>query len=222
MCSCLALALAALDRIVEGKYRKGGDQFMNHLKEIMEIANHFEPKKKALPYLELDSMMLSQVVEVAHRVAQNDINNTHIQNWVKRKYLPNPQKKKYTREQVANILLINDLRNILSLEEASQLLSFVNLNLEDNSDDRINPAKLYRYYSEIFDLSQKDWVTSLEQLPKEVNQILAGEDLSEDDKDKVAATLVILDLLARANLYKQIAQQWLKNISRAGTPGEES
>lgn len=195
---------------------------MNHLKEIMEIANHFEPKKKALPYLELDSMMLSQVVEVAHRVAQNDINNTHIQNWVKRKYLPNPQKKKYTREQVANILLINDLRNILSLEEASQLLSFVNLNLEDNSDDRINPAKLYRYYSEIFDLSQKDWVTSLEQLPNEVNQILAGEDLSEDDKDKVAATLVILDLLARANLYKQIAQQWLKNISRAGTPGEES
>ncbi len=195
---------------------------MNHLKEIMEIANHFEPKKKALPYLELDSMMLSQVVEVAHRVAQNDINNTQIQNWVKRKYLPNPQKKKYTREQVANILLINDLRNILSLEEASQLLSFVNLNLEDNSDDRINPAKLYRYYSEIFDLSQKDWVASLEQLPKEVNQILAGEDLSEDDKDKVAATLVILDLLARANLYKQIAQQWLKNISRAGTPGEES
>ncbi|SHN87290.1 DUF1836 domain-containing protein [Desulfitobacterium chlororespirans] len=195
---------------------------MNHLKEIMEIANHFEPKKKALPYLELDSMMLSQVVEVAHRVAQNDINNTQIQNWVKRKYLPNPQKKKYTREQVANILLINDLRNILSLEEASQLLSFVNLNLEDNSDDRINPAKLYRYYSEIFDLSQKDWVTSLEQLPKEVNQILAGEDLSEDDKDKVAATLVILDLLARANLYKQIAQQWLKNISQAGTPGEES
>ena len=189
---------------------------MNHLKEIMEIANHFEPKKKALPYLELDSMMFSQVVEVAHRVAQNDINNTHIQNWVKRKYLPNPQKKKYTREQVANILLINDLRNILSLEEASQLLSFVNLNLEDNSDDRINPAKLYRYYSEIFDgrghLRRKVGI----------NQILAGEDLSEDDKDKVAATLVILDLLARANLYKQIAQQWLKNISRAGTPGEES
>ncbi|AFM00687.1 MULTISPECIES: DUF1836 domain-containing protein [Desulfitobacterium] len=193
---------------------------MNYLKDIIEIANHFEPKKKALPYLELDSMMLSQVVEVAQRVSQNDINNTHIQNWVKRKYLPNPHKKKYTREQVANILLINDLRNILSLEEASQLLGFVNLNLADNTDDRINPAKLYGYYSEIFDLSQKDWVTSLEQLPKEVNQILAGEDLSVDDKDKVAATLVILNLLARANLYKQIAQQWLKNISPTNIPQE--
>lgn len=193
----------------------------SYINDILEIANQFEPKKKALPYLELDSMMLSQVVEVAQRVSQNDINNTHIQNWVRRKYLPHPQKKKYTREQVANILLLNDLRNILSLEEASQLLRFVNLNLDDNTDDRINPAKLYRYYSEIFDLTQKDWVTSLEQLPKEVSQILAGEDLTEEDKDKVAATLVILNLLARANLYKQIAQQWLKNVPQIDTPCEE-
>lgn len=193
----------------------------SYIKDILEIADQFEPKKKALPYLELDSMMLSQVVEVAQRVSQNDINNTHIQNWVRRKYLPHPQKKKYSREQVANILLLNDLRNILSLEEASQLLRFVNLDLDDNTDDRINPAKLYRYYSEIFDLTQKDWVTSLEQLPKEVNQILAGEELTEEDKDKVVATLVILNLLARANLYKQIAQQWLKNFSQNDTPCEE-
>lgn len=184
----------------------------SYMTDILDIANQYEPKKKALPYLELDSMMLSQVVEVAQRVSQNDINNTHIQNWVRRNYLPHPQKKKYTREQVANILLLNDLRNILTLEEASELLRFVNLNLDDNSDDRINPAKLYKYYSEIFDLTQNDWVTSLEQLPKEVNQTLAEEDLSDEDKDKVAASLVILNLLARANLYKQIAQQWLKNI----------
>lgn len=163
-------------------------------------------------------MMLSQVVEVARRVSHNDINNTHIQNWVRREYLPHPQKKKYTREQVANILLLNDLRNILSLEDASQLLSFVNLNLSDNTDDRINPAKLYRYYSEIFDLTQEDWVTSLEQLPEEVNDALSGEELNPEDKDKVAATLVILNLLARANLYKQIAQEWLKNTHQPNQP----
>lgn len=180
------------------------------LQEILEIANKFEPKQKALPYLELDSMMLSQVVEVAQRFSQNDINSTQIQNWVRRKYLPHPHKKKYSREQLANILLLNDLRNILTLEEASQLLEYVNLALDDNSDDRINPAKLYRYYSEIFDHTQKDWIDSLEQLPEEVEQALVEEELSEDDLAKVASTLVILNLLARANLYKQIAQQWLK------------
>jgi hypothetical protein len=191
-----------------------------YLKEILEIANRFEPKSKALPYLELDSMMLSQVVEIAQRVSQNDINHVHIQNWVRRKYLPHPQKKKYNHEQVANILLLNDLRNILPLEEASHLLGFVNETLDDNSDDRINPAKLYRYYSEIFDHTQQDWVKSLEQLHKEAEETLQGEEMNESDKENVAATLIVLNLLARANLYKQIAHQWLQKLSE--DPTQES
>lgn len=185
-----------------------------YIEDIFFIVNQLEPKSKALPYLELDSMMLSQVVEVAQRVSQNDINHVHVQNWVRRKYLANPHKKKYNREQVANILLLNDLRNILSLEEASRLLGFVNQKLDDDSDDRINPSKLYRYYSEIFDRTQSDWIKSLEQLTKEVNDSLAGDEINEADKEKVAATLVILNLLAQANLYKQITQYWLKHQSK--------
>ena len=183
-----------------------------YLNDILESVNSLEPKAKALPFLELDSMMLSQVVEVAKMISQNDINSGHVQNWVRRKYLPNPQKKKYSREQVANILLINDLRNILSLEEASGLLSFVNQTLADNSDDRINPAKLYRYYSEIFDRTRQDWQKSLEQLAREVDESIAGDEINEEDKEKVAITLVILNLLARGNLYKQIAQNWLTKL----------
>lgn len=182
------------------------------LSGILEIMNTLEPKAKALPYLELDSMMLSQVVEVAQRVSHNDISSTHVQNWVRRKYLAHPQKKKYNREQVANILLINDLRNILSLEESSQLLGFVNETLADNSDDRINPVKLYRYYSETFDRTQLDWQKSLEQLGHEVDDSLTGEEMTEEDREKVAITLVLLNLLARANLYKQVAKQWLNSL----------
>ena len=65
-----------------------------HMQAIRDVLNDLEPKQKALPYLELDSMMLAQVVEVAQRVSQNDINPTHVQNWVRRKYIPHPQKKK--------------------------------------------------------------------------------------------------------------------------------
>ncbi|ODA42663.1 DUF1836 domain-containing protein [Desulfosporosinus sp. BG] len=183
-----------------------------HIQAIRDVLNDLEPKQKALPYLELDSMMLAQVVEVAKRVSQNDINPTHVQNWVRRKYVPNPQKKKYNREQVANILLINDLRDILSLEEVSNLLGYVNESLLDTSDDRINPTKLYRYYSEIFDRSQMDWQISLQGLEKEVEETLNGEKMEEEDREKVATTLVILNLLARANLYKQIAKRWLNTL----------
>ncbi len=182
-------------------------------RDIREILNELEPKGKALPYLELDSMMLAQVVEVAQRVSQNDINSTHVQNWVRRKYIPNPQKKKYNREQVANILLINDLRNILPLEKITRLLAFVNQDPLKTYDDRVNPTKLYRYYSEIFDRAMDDWLKSLQGLEKEANDALAGEDLAPGDRDKVATTLVVLNLLARANLYKEIAEHWLEGIN---------
>src|SRR5665648_945613 len=156
-----------------------------HMQAIRDVLNDLEPKQKALPYLELDSMMLAQVVEVAKRVSQNDIKPTHVQNWVRRKYIPHPMKKKYNREQVANILLINDLRDILSLEEVSHLLGYVNENLLDTSDDRINPTKLFGYYSEIFDRSQMDWQRSLEGLEKEVRETLAGEEMVKEDREKV-------------------------------------
>ncbi|KGK86646.1 hypothetical protein DP73_16260 [Desulfosporosinus sp. HMP52] len=185
---------------------------VKHLQAIRNVLNDLEPKQKALPYLELDSMMLAQVVEVAKRVSQNDINPTHVQNWVRRKYLPNPLRRKYSREQVANILLINDLRDILSLEEVSQLLGYVNQSLLDTSDDRINPTKLYRYYSETFDCTQMDWEKSLRELEKEVEQTLSEDEMPEDDREKVETTLVILNLLARANLYKQIAKRWLNSL----------
>ena len=184
----------------------------NHMEAIRAVLNDLEHKQKALPYLELDSMMLAQVVEVAKRVSHNDINPNHVQNWVRRKYIPHPQKKRYNREQVANILLINDLRDILSLEEVSRLLAFVNENLLDTSDDRINPTKLYRYYSEVFDRSQLDWQKSLEGLEKEVEETLVGEEMVTEDGETVATTLVILNLLARANLYKQIAKRWLDSL----------
>ena len=92
------------------------------------------------------------------------------------------------------------------------MLGYVNENLLDTSDDRINPTKLYRYYSEIFDRSQLDWQKSLQGLEQEVEETLAGEEMVKEDRQKVANTLVILNLLARANLYKQIAKRWLNSL----------
>ncbi|HEX3015323.1 MAG TPA: DUF1836 domain-containing protein [Desulfobacteria bacterium] len=182
-------------------------------KMILEILDKLAPKEKAYPYLELDTMMLAQVVDVANLVTSNELTSTHIQNWVRRKYIPNPVKKKYSRDQVANILLINELRSILSLEQVSQLLAFVNLDPLETSDDRISPAKLYRHYGEIFDGAKEEWQKSLQQLEQEVQATLAGEELADQDRETVATTLVILTLLARANFYKQIAEAWLSSVS---------
>ncbi len=188
--------------------------------QIQAVLDKIEPKGKALPYLELDSMMLSQVVEIACRVSQNDINSTHIQNWVRRKYLPHPEKKKYNREQIANILLINDLRNILPLDQISHLLGYINNDLLDTADDRISPSKLYRYYSEIFDNTRISWERTLQGVEQKVEDTLKDNNLQGEDGEKAKTALVILNLLAQANLYQQIAKQWLENIQAPEVPAD--
>lgn len=66
-----------------------------------------------------------------------------VQNWVKRGFLTAPQNKRYTLRQLCRILNINLLRGVLPLESVCKLLSYVNGQLDDESDDTINDADLY-------------------------------------------------------------------------------
>lgn len=49
-----------------------------------------------------------------------------------------------------------------------------------------------------------------------MEQVLAEENLKAEDMEKAKNSLVILNLLARANLYQQIAKQWLEDIEKGG------
>lgn len=66
-----------------------------------------------------------------------------VQNWVKRGFLTSPKGKRYTLRQLARIMNINMLRGAMPIERICQLLSFVNGDLSDESDDIIDDSKLY-------------------------------------------------------------------------------
>jgi DNA-binding transcriptional MerR regulator len=66
-----------------------------------------------------------------------------IQNWVKRGFLAPPQNKRYNMEQVCRIIIINMLKGSLPLEQICNLMSFINGNLADESDDIIDDTALY-------------------------------------------------------------------------------
>lgn len=66
-----------------------------------------------------------------------------IQNWVRRKYLPNPQGKKYNQNQLCRILTINLLRKSMAIEKVCALLGYVNGQLDEEQDDLISDADLY-------------------------------------------------------------------------------
>lgn len=82
-------------------------------------------------------MVLSQVASIT------GLEPYTIQNWVKRGFLTSPVNKRYSLRQLCRILNINMLKAALPMEEICGLLSYINGDLDDESDDLIDDSKLY-------------------------------------------------------------------------------
>jgi DNA-binding transcriptional MerR regulator len=82
-------------------------------------------------------MVLSQVASVT------GLEPYTVQNWVKRGFLPPPERKKYTLRQLCRIININMLKNVLPMERICDMLSYINGDLDDDSDDIIDDSRLY-------------------------------------------------------------------------------
>jgi DNA-binding transcriptional MerR regulator len=72
-----------------------------------------------------------------------------LQNWVKRGYVSSPVDRKYSMRQTTRIIHIALLRQTMPMEDIVSLLSSINNNLADESDDLIDDSKLYFYFSDI-------------------------------------------------------------------------
>ncbi len=81
---------------------------------------------------------LSQVCEIT------GLETGTVQNWIKRGFVNPPTGRKYSKSQVARIILINMLREAMVIEKVAKLLSYVNGNLLDCSDDIMDDSDIYQ------------------------------------------------------------------------------
>jgi len=70
-----------------------------------------------------DGMLLSTLCE------KTGVEASTVQNWVKRGYLSKPDGKKYSAEQAAEVIILNNLKHTVQLDEASAYMNEV----KDNS-----------------------------------------------------------------------------------------
>lgn len=92
---------------------------------------------------QFDALFLAGGLALSQVAAITGLEPYTIQNWVKRGFLSPPQRKRYTKDQVCRIITINMLKGTLTLEQVCGLMSYVNGDLADTSDDLINDAELY-------------------------------------------------------------------------------
>ena len=92
---------------------------------------------------QFQSMFLAGGIVLSQVTSITGLDAYMIQNWVKRGFLTKPQQKRYTLRQLCRILNINMLRGILPMERICGMLSYINGNLDDESDDIIDDSRLY-------------------------------------------------------------------------------
>ena len=66
-----------------------------------------------------------------------------VQNWVKRGFLPPPEHKRYNMNQLCRVITINMLKKVLPMEQICGLLTYINGDLDDVTDDLIDDSRLY-------------------------------------------------------------------------------
>ena len=128
-------------------------------------------------------LVLSQVCKLT------GLSQHTIQNWVKRGFLSSPKNKKYTQRQFCRIVIINMLKESIQLENIVKLLSYINGDLRDESDDMIDDVKLYNYFNEIIVLGEEK-ILDAENFIEEVTN--DGEDASDEKKKRLRKVLEIM------------------------------
>lgn len=132
-----------------------------------------------------------------------------VQNWVKRKYISPPKNKKYSKRQFCRIAIINILKEVFSLTEIVDLLSYINGHLDDESDDLIDDSELY--FCMVRVLSELD--NDFHDVDKHIMKVIDNCKM-EDKKGKgrLERGLKILVIAYASSSLKQRAQLCLKEL----------
>lgn len=127
-----------------------------------------------------------------------------IQNWVKRGFLAPPVNKRYNMEQLCRIISINMLKGALPLEQICNLLSYINGDLADESDDIIDDTVLYFMFVKLAARARhiggnQEWDAALQEVTAGYTEPYPGA------RDRVTQVL-------RAMLMAWIASRFIEQV----------
>lgn len=137
-----------------------------------------------------------------------------IQNWVKRRFVPRPVEKKYHERQLARILLISALRDCMKIDSIGELMTLVNGDTDDVSDDIISEERLYDYLCEI--IGRLDGgAPSVGEVPALVGAVTEDYDPPDDEaSERLEAALTVMVYAYVAGRYKQEAEHCFRRMKK--------
>lgn len=134
-----------------------------------------------------------------------------IQNWVKRGFLSPPRNKRYDMEQLCRILNINILKGNMPLEQIVKLMTYLNGNLVDESDDLVDDTQLYFLFVKLAARARyiggtKAWDDALVEITEDFEEPVPGA------REKLIKVLKVMLTTWCANMLKMHADAMMAEM----------
>lgn len=157
-----------------------------------------------------EGIPLSQVRDIS------GLDSSTLQNWVKRGWISNTVNKLYPINTFARIIIINMLRDTMQLSKISYILSYINGNVDDRTDDIIPESKLYDYICRITDkLLGDDAVCDDATLHKLIEELIDESDLNPsipDAKKRLISALEVIIIARYAAVIRSHSDELFENL----------
>ena len=161
---------------------------------------------------QIASMFLAGGMVRSQVAAVTGLESHAVQNWVKRGFLSPPVGKRYTCRQFCRIAIINMLKGVLPMEKICSLLSYVNGQLDTESDDSIDDSQLYFAFLHVA-AKLRDLAADQNALQQALEESLADyQEPFQGAKERVEQVLrIMLTAWASAQLQRE-AVTLLENL----------
>lgn len=147
-------------------------------------------------------LVLSQVTSLL------GVEGYSVQNWIKRQFVSPPVSKKYARGQFCRLAIINLLKDSLSISEIIGLLSYVNGQLDDESDDIVDDELFYEYFVRTLQGSSRRTAESFEEAARS-----AVADFKEPVKGGTERLISALTIMCIAYSSSELQKQAKSRIA---------
>ena len=157
-----------------------------------------------------DGIFAAGGITLSQVAVMTDLEPYRIQNWVKRGFVSSPQRRQYSKKQFARIVIIHMLCESLQLDRICELLSYINGNLHDESDDIIDDTVLYFKFVSLAARARhiggtKEWGEALTEVMENYAEPYPGA------KEKVKK---VLQIMLTAWIVSQLREQTNQMISQ--------
>lgn len=182
------------------------------LKQIIEILNLKEKiELESIPNLDL---YMDQVITLFEEKLKHTkryegdklLTKTMINNYTKDKLLMPAVKKKYTKEHVLLMILLYDLKQVLTIGDIKSLFGTM------IKEDKVDAELLTRIY-EIYLDAKVTYANEFEIETARINEYVTKEmdklafDSESDKDEKLSSMLQVILLTEKANYYKRLAEK---------------